>query len=186
MYEFIVRYKKEHIRTLTKVQVNQYHWKMIAAMLGVGLLLIVISIVSQINGKWSVVLMAFGCWLCISITYPAQYLARQISKGTGNGEKEFRYRFSDSGVEIRCGQDRNTISYKKIQKIVDAGDSLCFFLTRNAGFLVSKSDFKSEDSYTAFRNYLERQTGKAVERDVPVLLRLLCFRIQKKKQEGKI
>ena len=37
MYEFVVRYKKNTIRTLTRVQANMYCWKQMAAMLLLGL-----------------------------------------------------------------------------------------------------------------------------------------------------
>lgn len=186
MYEFVVRYRKDQIRALTKVQANVYYWKQMVMLLVCGLLLVVMAAVLSEHSKLAMVLLAFGCWLCISVHYPAQYLARQISAAMGEGKAEFLYRFTENGVEISCGQDRNLISYEKIQKIVETGEGFCFFLNKNAGFFISKSSFKTSDPRASFRDYVERRTGVLIEPDVPVLLRLLRFRVQRKKQKGKI
>lgn len=179
MYEFVVRYKKNTIKTLTRVQANLYCYKQMAALLALGLSLAGTGLAFAQKSSGYVVLLALGCWLCISIHYPAQYLARQIGRAMGDGEKEFCYRFLENGVEIICGQDRNHISYDKIQRIVDAEDSLCFFLGPNAGFLISKSELENQASYTAFADYLKQHIGVPIERDVPLFLRLLRFRFQK-------
>lgn len=186
MYEFVVRYRKEHIRILTKVQMNVYYRKQTAMLLVLGLSLVGMAAVFSGHSKLAVALLALGCWLCISVHYPAQYLARQISRGMEDGKAEFHYRFTEGGIEISCGQDRNHVSYEKIQKIVDTREGFCFFLTRNAGFFISKSQFKTNDSCASFRHYIERQTGILIEQDAPVLLWLLRLRIQRKKQKGKI
>lgn len=180
MYEFVVRYKKNTIKTLTRVQANLYCWKQMAALLALGLSLAGTGIAMVERNRTFMVFVALGCWLCISVNYPAQYFARQISKGMGDEEKEFLYRFAKDGVEVICGPDRNYISYEKIQKIVDAGDSVCFFLGRNAGFLISKSGLESPAACAAFLDDLKQYTGVPVEKDVPLLLRLLRLRFQKK------
>lgn len=204
-FEFDVRYSKEDIRALTKVQANAFCWKQTMALLVFGLVLIGIAAAFLEHGRLAMTLLAFGCWLCVSIHYPAQYLARQICRGMKGKEAGFVYRFGENGVEIRCGQDRNQISYEQIQKIVDAREGLCFFLTKNAGFLIpirayrntysfgagavrmdiSKSKFENKDSRDAFKHFLEQRTSIPVETDIPVLLRLLCFRVQRK-QKGNV
>ncbi len=179
MYEFVVKYKKNTIKTLTRVQANLYCWKQMTALLALGLLLAGTAIIFWESTRISVILLALGCWLCISIHYPAQYFARQISKGIQDEEKEYLYRFRESGVEILCGQNRNHIPYKKIQKIIDSGDSVCFFLAWNAGFLVPRSGLEEAGSCAAFEAFLRERTGIAVERDIPLFLRLSGFRFKR-------
>lgn len=182
MYEFVVRYKKNTIKTLTQVQANIYFRKQMTALLAFGLLLSGTAIVFVESNKMFVILLALGCWMCISIHYPSQYLARQISKGIQDEETEYLYRFRESGVEIICGENRNHIPYKKIEKMVDSGDSICFFLAWNAGFLISKSGLKDAGTYVGFEAFLKEHTGIPLEKDVPLFLRLLGFRFQKNRK----
>lgn len=182
MYEFDIKYSKETIRAITRIQANVFCRKQMLALFASGLFLIAASAVFLEDGKLFGGLLAVGCWLCISIYYPSQYLARQISRGMNGRETEFVYCFGENGIEIRNGQDRNQISYGQIQKIVDAKDGLCCFLSKTAGFLIPKTEFESKAACGEFRYFLERKTGIPAEKEIPVLLRFLCFRLQKKRK----
>lgn len=159
-----------------------YCWKQMAAMLLLGLSLAGTGIAFAEKGRGFVVLLALGCWLCVSIHYPSRYFARQTGKAMGEGEQEFCYRFGENGIEILGRQERNYISYGKIQRIVDAGDSVCFFLGRNAGFLISKSGLEDPAAFGAFVQYLRQHISVPMEKEVPLLLRLFCFRFQRKER----
>ena len=80
MYRFETIYTRDNIRILARVQVHTYYWKKLIMMLLSGMILIGVSLTWVNSGQLTALLAAAGCWLCISLTYPAQYLSRSIHK----------------------------------------------------------------------------------------------------------
>ena len=78
MYRFETIYTRDNIRILARVQVHTYYWKKLIMMLLSGMILIGVSLTWVNSGQLTALLAAAGCWLCISLTYPAQYLSRSI------------------------------------------------------------------------------------------------------------
>ena len=72
MYRFETIYTKDNIRILARVQVHTYYWKKLIVMLLSGMILIGVSLAWVNSGRLAALLAAAGCWLCISLTYPAQ------------------------------------------------------------------------------------------------------------------
>ena len=78
MYRFETIYTRDNIRILARVQVHTYYWKKLIMMLLSGMILIGVSLTWVNSGQLTALLAAAGCWLCISLTYPAQYLSRSM------------------------------------------------------------------------------------------------------------
>ena len=94
MYRFETIYTRDNIRILARVQVHTYYWKKLIMMLLSGMILIGVSLTWVNSGQLTALLAAAGCWLCISLTYPAQYLSRSIHKKMGSCSRGFTYLLS--------------------------------------------------------------------------------------------
>lgn len=181
MYRFETAYTKENIKTLTRAQVHAYYWKPMMAALLLGIFLVAVSVASINSSQLAVILTAVGCWLSISSTYPAQYLAKMIHKKMGDGSRNFVYVFSQDGIRIESGSGRNQISYHQIQKMIETKDGFCVFLTRNSGFLLLKAELGNQQAKEDFKEYIKERTGLTAEQEQSLFLRFMKLRLIKKR-----
>ena len=188
MYRFETISTRDNIRILARVQVHTYYWKKLIMMLLSGMILIGVSLTWVNSGQLTALLAAAGCWLCISLTYPAQYLSRSIHKKMGSCSRGFTYLFRQDGICVESSAGRNSISYDRIHKIIEAKEGFCVFLTPYSGFLLLRTHLKDQHGTEAFKGFLKARTGLTAEHEQGVFLRIMKLRLIKKNviESGKV
>lgn len=180
MYRFETIYTKDNIKILTRVQVHTYYWKSLLVMFLLGIFLVGISVTCTGNRQVAILLTAAGCWLCISTSYPVQYLTKRIHKKMGDDNRKFSYMFDQNNITIENGSDRNCITYNQIQKIVETKGEFCVFLTRHSGLLLSKANLRDQHAADVFKALAEECTGLKIEQEQALFLRLMKLRLIKR------
>ncbi len=138
-YRFDTAYTKENIKILTNIQFQTYKWKVQAAVFLTGVFLIGIAAFGVHSQKWSLLLLIFGCWLCVSPSYPSGYLTKQICMRMQGENKQITYVFSNQDIHIIQGTSGNRLSYHQIHRILETKKAFCIFVSISGfRFLVAK------------------------------------------------
>ena len=175
-YRFDTAYTKENIKILTNIQFQTYKWKVQAAVFLTGVFLIGIAAFGVHSQKWSLLLLVFGCWLCVSPSYPSGYLTKQICMRMQDENKQITYVFSNQDIHIVQGTSDNRLSYHRIHRIVETKKAFCIFVSPASGFLLLKDSLGDFETLEEFRKFLRKCTQLEIEREEPWWLRCCKLR----------
>ncbi len=174
-YRFDTAYTKENIRILTSTQFQTYKWKIQAAAFLAGVFLIGLAVLGVHSQKCSLLLLVLGCWLCVSPSYPAAYLTKQICTRMQGDNKRITYVFSCYDIHIVQGSSSNRLSYHQVHRIIETKKAFCIFISPASGFLLLKDSLGDPETIEKFREFLRKSTRLNIERERAWWLR--CFKL---------
>jgi hypothetical protein len=149
--------------------------------------LVILGVVMS-DSWWSILVIAYGCYL-MTTTYAsanrtAHKLVAQI-KASGMGFPSARYEFTNEGMRITVlpekeGEESQLLPYSQVFGLGEDFQYYYIFRDQYGGYMIPK-DTLDEDC-TAFRDFIEQQTGKSfVLKKIP--LAALRAKIRKKENE---
>lgn len=135
---------------------------------------------------WAFPLIGYGWYLTSSTYAAANHTARKLSRGIREAKMKFpasRYEFTDEGMIVNTlPEDKpfgKPLLYGDFFRMGEDPDYFYIFRDQHGGYMIPKSELTDED---AFRDFLERKTGKNVESRMAPVVRLIR-KMQKKKNE---
>lgn len=97
-----------------------------------------------------------GCWLLVSLNYPAKSRAQSIRQALGGEYPTNRYEFYDQHF-VLLAQNQDVVDYRKIVRLVE-DDGYCYlFVSPQAAYMLEKASLGTELS--RFRTFMEKAAG---------------------------
>ncbi len=142
----------------------------------VSVLLIVIAVLYGGGSWWSLLIMAYACYLMTSTYAAANRTARKIAdqlEAAGQPLPASRYVFEKKKMRIFTlpdGEELDALPYGEVLALGEDYDAFYLFRTQYGGYRVPKAELKDREG--EFRRFVEDKTGKLFMRRVTPLNRL--------------
>ena len=97
-----------------------------------------------------------GCWLLVSLNFPARNRAQSIREALHGEYPTNRYEFYDKHF-VLLAQNQDVVDYRKIVRLVE-DDGYCYlFVSAQAAYMLEKASLGTELS--RFKAFMEKATG---------------------------
>ena len=126
------------IRRLVRMQANTFNLKQKYIWAGCGISVIILGFFAALGQILSTICIFVGCWALVSINLPTRMRADRII-GTMKGVfPSTRYAFCPEEAVLTSDGNTSTVSYHAIIRLIDDGDYLYFYVSRQSAYMVSK------------------------------------------------
>lgn len=184
-YEAKIQHNEKTFEQLAHMQYDLFCKGNRYSRTALSFVLIVVGVYNS-DSWWAFPLIGYA-WYLISSTYASpNHTARKLSRGIEKAGLKFpasRYEFTDEGMVINTlPEDKpfgEPLLYKDFCRMGEDPENFYIFRDQRGGYMIPKSELLDED---AFRDFLERKTGKKVESRMAPVVRLIR-KMQKKKKE---
>ena len=152
-----IEHTEKTIMALYRTQYHAYSKPQMLLWMGFGFVLIFVAAFATLPAWVKTVLLLIGALLVTSMDFPSQVRAdRAVDARRGNLPK-MEYEFHKDAVKI-SGEGSMSISYKKIERLVDDKSYLYFFMGKDSICMVDRATIKPK-SVEEFKEFLSQKTG---------------------------
>ena len=150
-----IRHSYDTILRMCRVQDDTFNFgrKILMALLGLALTVLGAWNLSSVAG---LVFALVGCWLLVSLNFPARNRAQSIREALQGEYPTNRYEFYDKHF-VLLAQNQDVVDYGKIVRLVE-DDGYCYlFVSAQAAYMLEKASLGTELS--RFKAFMEKATG---------------------------
>ncbi len=176
VFEVEMHHDRKTLVALSHMQYDLFCTRNRAARAFLSLALIVTAVLYGGGSWWSLLLIAYGCYLTTSTYAASNRTAHRIAdrlEAAGMPLPASRYVFEKSGMRIFSlpdGEELTPLSYGEIVRLGEDTDALYIFRSEYGGYRVPKSALGGQED--AFRSFLQEKTGKTFIRRLTPLRRV--------------
>lgn len=154
-YSAQIRHSYETIVRMFRVQEDTFRFGRKVAMALGGLLLTVLG-AWNLTGTAGLVFALVGCWLLVSLNYPAKSQAQSVREALGGQYPTNRYEFYD-GHFVLLAQNQDIVDYGKLVRLVEDEGFCYLFISDRACYMLEKASLGAE--LDSFRAFMAKETG---------------------------
>lgn len=179
-YEIKMKHSGETLEALSRMQFDLFGKKsrMISTVLSAAL---VVAGVLNYSSWWGITLIAYGAFLYTGMYLPADRKAHKLSqqlKAAGLDYPASLYLFEKDGLRVlplpqEDGDEGELTPYSRILRLGE--DLRYYYLFRDeyGGYMIPKDSLGDDEA--AFRQFIEKKTGRIVEGHSSPLRRLMSY-----------
>lgn len=134
--------------------------------------------IANANAWWGMLAIGYGFYLTSSTYSSPNHTAHKLAKKIRESGLDFpssRYEFTEHGMRIISLPEEKILgkllAYGDFLKLGEDREYFYLFPNTHGGYMIPKSELGS--SADAFREFLQRKTGKSVQSRVPPVVRFL-------------
>ena len=180
VYNVTMKHSGETLEALSRMQYDLFCKRNRYARMIVSVCAITAGVVNY-SQWWGILLIAYGCYLTTSIysssDRTAHKLARQL-KEAGLDFPESEYRFESGAMHIislpEGKEDTEPLAYSRVHGMGEDGDYYYIFRNEYGGYMIPKPALG--DRTQAFRDFIEKKTGKVFINPKSPFRRALAFK----------
>ena len=175
-FEVEMRHDRKTLTDLAHMQYDLFCGRNRTAKGLVSVLLIVIAVLYGGGSWWSLLIMAYACYLMTSTYAASNRTARKIAdqlEAAGQPLPASRYVFEKKKMRIFTlpdGEELDALPYGEVLALGEDYDAFYLFRTQYGGYRVPKEGLKDREG--EFRRFVEEKTGKLFMRRVTPLNRV--------------
>lgn len=178
-FEVEMRHDRQTLTALSHMQYDLFCGRNRAARGFLSLLLILIAILYGGGSWWSLLLIAYGCYLTTSTYASANRTARRIAdqlEEAGMPLPASRYVFEEKKMRIFSladGEEFDPLLYTETARLGEDYDAFYLFRNQYGGYRIPKEALGEREK--AFRHFVEEKTGQTFMRRITPLRRVLAW-----------
>lgn len=175
-FEVEMRHDRNTLVALSHMQYDLFCGRNRVAKGIVSMLLIVIALGYGGGSWWSLMLIAYACYLLTSTYSASNHAARKLAdqlEEAGQPLPASRYVFEEKKMRIYAlpdGEELDPLPYGEVVGLGEDYDAFYLFRSQYGGYRVPKAELGEKEG--AFRRFVEEKTGKLFIRRVTPLNRL--------------
>ena len=150
-----IRHSYDTILRMCRVQDDTFNFgrKILMALLGLALTVLGAWNLSSVAG---LVFALVGCWLLVSLNFPARNRAQSIREALQGEYPTNRYEFYDKHF-VLLAKNHDLIRYDRLQRLVEDEQYCYLFINREASYMLEKASLGGQTD--AFKAFLSKETG---------------------------
>ena len=154
-YSAQIRHSYETIVRMFRVQEDTFRFGRKMAMALCGLLLTVLG-AWNLSSAAGLAFALVGCWLLVSLNYPAKSQAQSVKEALGGQYPTNRYEFCD-GHFVLLAQNQDIVDYGKLVRLVEDEGFCYLFISDHACYMLEKASLGAQ--LEDFRAFMAEETG---------------------------
>ena len=152
-----IEHTEKTIESLYRAQYHAFEKPQMLVWMAVGFILIFVAAFSSFPAWLRAFLLLIGAWVVVSMDFPALVRADRAVEARRGSLPKMDYEFHKDQMKL-SGEGSMSISYKKIERLVDDKSYLYFFMGKDSICMVDRATIKPK-SVEEFKEFLSQKTG---------------------------
>lgn len=153
-------------------QYDQFHKRQELIVIGVGIAVIVLSVVLQVPRVVRILLLALGAWIVVSRNLAASMRASDSVDHRGGQLPEYQYSFYDDHLRLQGEGSSLNIPYAQLIRLVEDRDYFYLFNGEESVMMLDQQAL-SPATPDEFREFLSKRTGRSFRKSRNLLMMTL-------------